>query len=75
MEIAMDTKSGKRLDEACNHHNELYNDEVLYATWIEAPRTKAGPATKLVSAYGAAVQAGVQNFMTRLSACQESVVF
>lgn len=67
MEIAMDTNSGKVLDETCNHNNEFYNDEVLYTTWVESPRTKA------VSAYGASVQACVQSFMARLSACQEPV--
>ena len=74
MEIAMDTNSGKALDEACNHNNDLYNDEVLYTTWVETPRSKAGTAGNSVSAYGAAVQACVQNFMARLSASQEPVL-
>lgn len=74
MEIAMDTNSGKALDEACNHNNDLYNDEVLYTTWVETPRAKAGAAGNSVSTYGASVQACVQNFMARLSACQESVL-
>ncbi len=75
MEFDMDTKSGKKLDEACNHNNDRYDDEVLYTTWVETPRAKTGPGTKLISTYGASVQAGVQNFMARLSACQESVIF
>jgi len=69
MEITMDTNSGKMLDEACNHNNDRYNDEVLYTTWVEAPRVKAG-----VPVHGASVQACVQKFMARLSACQESVL-
>ena len=74
MEIAMDTNSGKALDEACNHNNDLYNDEVLYTTWVETPRSKTGAAGSSVSAYGTAVQACVQSFMARLSASQESVL-
>jgi len=74
MEIAMDTNSGKALDEACNHNNDRYNDEVLYTTWVETPQAKAGAVGSSVSAYGASVQACVQNFMARLSACQESVI-
>jgi len=74
MEIAMDTNSGKVLDEACNHNNDLYNDEVLYTAWVETPRIKTGSAGSNASAYSASIQACVQNFMARLSACQESVV-
>lgn len=70
----MDTNSGKALDEACNHNNDLYNDEVLYTTWVETPRSKAGATGSSVSAYGAAVQACVRSFMARLSACQEPVL-
>ena len=70
----MDTNSQKALDEACNHNNDLYNDEVLYTTWVETPKAKAGATESSVSAYSAAVQACVQNFMARLSASQEPVL-
>ncbi len=71
MVIVMDMNSGKALDEACNHYNELYSDEVLYAAWVDAPRIEAGLAEVDVSAHGASTRVNVQNFMTRLSACQE----
>ncbi len=33
--IAMETNSGKALDETCNCLNELYRDELLYSSWID----------------------------------------
>ena len=31
MTIVMEMNTGKILDEACNHNNDAYGDEVLYA--------------------------------------------
>jgi hypothetical protein len=36
--MVMEMGSAKRLDEACNHYNEVYRDEALYAAWAKAPR-------------------------------------
>ena len=34
---AQSLHSGKDLDEACNHNNDAYCDEALYAAWINPP--------------------------------------
>lgn len=65
----MDMNSAKALDEACNHNNDRYNDEVLYAGWVEPSRSQAGLAS--VSAYGSLTLASFRRFMMRLSLCQE----
>ena len=44
MIIIKDMSSGKRLDEACNHNNDAYDDEVLYTRWARMPRVQAGLA-------------------------------
>jgi len=63
MVTVMEMSSGKVLDEACNHYNDVYSDEVLYASWAEAPR--AAPAA---GAQASAVDG--QSFMARLYASQ-----
>ena len=42
MTIVMEMNTGKILDEACNHNNDAYGDEVLYAAWTALPRADAG---------------------------------
>lgn len=71
MVIVMDMNSGKVLDEACNHYNDRYSDEVLYAAWVDAPRIEPGLAEVDVSTHSASARLSVQNFMARLSASQE----
>jgi hypothetical protein len=39
--MVMEMGSAKLLDEACNHYNEVYRDEALYAAWDEAPQLDA----------------------------------
>ena len=52
MIIVKETSTGKRLDEACNHNNDAYDDEVLYTEWARLPRVQAGLAqAKVTSAY------------------------
>ena len=41
MIIIKEMSTGKRLDEACNHNNDAYVDEVLYTEWASLPRTQA----------------------------------
>lgn len=38
MIIVKEMSTGKRLDEACNHNNDAYDDEVLYTKWARLPR-------------------------------------
>ena len=38
MIIVKEMSTGKRLDEACNHNNDAYDDEVLYTKWVKLPR-------------------------------------
>ncbi len=42
MIIIKEMSTGKRLDEACNHNNDAYDDEVLYTEWARLPRVQAG---------------------------------
>ena len=67
MVIVMDTNSGKALDEACNHNNDVYSDEVLYASWAEAPRVAPQPVA-VPAVAGSSVD--VEDFMARLYASQ-----
>ena len=67
MEIVMDTNSGKVLDEACNQYNDLYSDEVLYASWADVPPVEAGSAEVNIKAYSTSARTSVQSFMVRLS--------
>jgi hypothetical protein len=41
MVTVMETSQGRILDEACNHYNDVYRDELLYAVWTAAPRGDA----------------------------------
>lgn len=41
MIIIKEMSTGKRLDEACNHNNDAYDDEVLYTEWARLPRVQA----------------------------------
>jgi hypothetical protein len=66
--IDMNMGSAKVLDEACNHYNEVYCDEVLYSAWVEAPHAEDGRA--LTAPSGAAYNADVDAFMARLHANQ-----
>ncbi len=66
----MDMNSAKILDEECNHNNDQFNDEALYAPWFEPARAQAGLAAT-VSTYSALTMMSFQNFMARLSVCQE----
>lgn len=38
MLIVTEMSEGKVLDEACNHYNDVYSDEALYAAWAERPK-------------------------------------
>jgi hypothetical protein len=68
---AMDVNSGKDLDEACNHHNDVYSDEVLYASWAEAPRTALqAAAAPFAGAPPGATGVDVESFLARLYASQ-----
>jgi hypothetical protein len=49
MIIIKEMSSGKRLDEACNHNNDAYDDEVLYTEWARLPRVQAGFADTSVN--------------------------
>jgi hypothetical protein len=70
--IAMETKTGKVLDEACNCNNDVYGDEVLYATWAATPRAaRAANDPKLVLSPAERLRALADAFMARLYACQE----
>jgi len=40
MLIVNEMSAGKVLDEACNHNNDVYSDEALYAAWAERPRVE-----------------------------------
>lgn len=42
MIIVKEMSTGKRLDEACNHNNDAYDDEVLYTKWAKLPRLQTG---------------------------------
>ena len=66
MIIIKEMSTGKRLDEACNHYNEVYNDEVLSTAWAEAPH--AEDVRGLSAATSATYNADVDAFMARLYA-------
>ena len=66
----MEMSAGKVLDEACNHYNDVYCDEVLYAAWAEAPQVDAGLTKRVVPAFAEQGRLGVESFMARLSAGQ-----
>jgi hypothetical protein len=68
--MVMEMGSAKLLDEACNHYNEVYSDEVLYAAWAEAPPVDV-VATVAVAAADATPSFDVDAFMARLYASQE----
>ena len=70
MVTVMEMSAGKVLDEACNHYNDVYCDEVLYAAWAEAPKVDAGLAKRGGPAYAEQARRGLESFMARLSACQ-----
>jgi len=50
MIVIKEMSTGKRLDEACNHNNEAYDDEVLYTEWARLPRVQAGLSAASVNA-------------------------
>ena len=70
MVTVMEMSAAKVLDEACNHYNDAYCDEVLYATWAEAPKVDAGQSKQVVQSYAEQARLGLESFMARLSACQ-----
>ena len=70
MVTVMEMSAGKVLDEACNHNNDVYCDEVLYAACAEAPKVDAGLTKQVVQSYAEQARLGVESFMARLSACQ-----
>lgn len=70
MVIIMETSSGKILDEACNHYNDVYRDEVLYSSWAAAPHVAAGLAT-VAPAGKAPVSGHVVGLMASLYAGRE----
>jgi len=41
MLIVTEMSAGKVLDEACNHNNDVYSDEALYAAWAGRPGVAA----------------------------------
>ncbi|MFT3848300.1 MAG: hypothetical protein QM739_06360 [Propionivibrio sp.] len=47
MIIVKEMSSGKRLDEACNHNNDAYDDEVLYTEWARMPRLQMTSAANV----------------------------
>jgi hypothetical protein len=71
MVIVMNMNSGKVLDEACNHYNDVYSDEVLYAAWTDAPRVEAGLVEVAAALRPEPVRVDVEAFMARLYAGQE----
>ena len=70
MVINMKTGSGRILDEACNHNNEVYNDEVLYTAWAEAPNIEARLLEIAASTHGESTKKDVERFMASLYAFQ-----
>jgi len=66
MVILMNMGSAKILDEACNHYNDAYSDEMLYAAWVEAPH--AEDVRGLSAPSSAAYNVDVDAFMARLYA-------
>jgi hypothetical protein len=72
MVSVMETNSGKILDEACNRYNEVYSDEVLYASWAEAPHLALAPPPVAAAAAdaGRGQRTDVEGFMARLYAAQ-----
>lgn len=58
------------MDEACNHYNDVYCDEVLYAAWAEAPKVDAGLANRGGPTYAEQTRRGLESFMARLAAGQ-----
>ena len=71
MVTVMDMSAGKDLDEACNHNNDVYSDEVLYASWAEAPRAGLqAVAAPVAGAPAGATGVDVESFMARLYASQ-----
>jgi hypothetical protein len=66
----MEMSSVRALDEACNHHNDAYGDEVLYASWITAPQSDVRLAEIAASTYREPVGVNLEGFMARLYACQ-----
>ena len=66
MVIVMNMGSAKILDEACNHYNETYSDEVLYTARVEAPRVD--DVRKHSAATSEAYNVDVDAFMARLYA-------
>ena len=41
MLIVTEMSAGKVLDEACNHYNDAYSDEVMYTSRAGFPRVEA----------------------------------
>jgi hypothetical protein len=66
MVIVMEISSGKVLDEACNNNNDVYSDEVLYASWAEPRRIET-----VLDSVVASARANLDGFMARLYVCQE----
>ena len=52
MIIIKETSTGKRLDEACNHNNDAYDDEVLYTKWAKLPPLQSRTQDKTSSMNG-----------------------
>ena len=52
MIIIKEMSTGKRLDEACNHNNDAYDDEVLYTKWAKLPPLQSRTQDKTSSMNG-----------------------
>jgi len=70
MVTIMNTGSGKVLDEACNRYNDVYSDEVLYASWTESPRADVGLPAVAVPVAAPAAGVDIDAYLARLYASQ-----
>ncbi len=66
----MEMNSVRALDEACNHHNDEYSDEVLYASWAAGGQRDGGLRAIAASTYREPAGVDVEGFLTRIYACQ-----
>jgi len=68
MLIVTEMSAGKVLDEACNHNNDVYSDEALYAAWAERPGVEARLAEFDTMAAGKPSSADGKGFMAHFYA-------
>ena len=69
MLIVTEMSAGKVLDEACNHYNDVYSDEALYAAWAARPGVEARLAEVDTMAAGKPSSTdGKEGFMAHLYA-------